>query len=129
MRSRLTLPPRAKGESTIALINIVFLMLIFFLIAGSLAPRPDKDVTLVALSQIETAPPSDALVILADGSLRLAGQAIDLAQVPQLFAGNAKARILPDRAAPADVVVAVGRVMASAGIESLVIVTERALSQ
>ena len=28
-----------KAESTVALINVVFLMLIFFLIAGTLAPR------------------------------------------------------------------------------------------
>lgn len=38
---------KRKMESTISLINIVFLMLIFFLVAGQLAPPADKEVDLV----------------------------------------------------------------------------------
>ncbi len=39
-----------KPENTIALINVVFLMLIFFLVAGTLAPSPDHNVDFITLA-------------------------------------------------------------------------------
>ena len=56
-------PPAKKPEPAIALINIVFLMLIFFLIAGTLAPPLDKDLTLVRTAGLEGREPPDALVL------------------------------------------------------------------
>ena len=53
---------RKKGEPTIALINIVFLMLIFFLVAGTLAQPLDGDLELVATSDLEGREPPEALV-------------------------------------------------------------------
>jgi biopolymer transport protein ExbD len=127
MRRLLAPTPRQKGEPTIALINIVFLMLVFFLIAGSLAPRPDPDIRLVQLDGIDTEPPRDALVILPDGSLRLDGRAIDLEAAITALAGAEVARLLPDRAAPAARIVQIAHRLRAAGAERLVIVTERGL--
>ena len=53
---------RKKGEPTIALINIVFLMLIFFLVAGTLAQPLDGDLELVETSDLEGREPPEALV-------------------------------------------------------------------
>lgn len=127
MRQSLITPARPRGEPTIALINIVFLMLIFFLIAGSLAPRPDADVALVSLSEIATEPPSDALVMLADGSLRHAGAPLSREAALAQFGDAARVRLLPDRDAPAADLVAVAQALRAAGVGELVIVTERGM--
>lgn len=61
-------------ETTISLINIVFLMLIFFLVAGQLAPPADKQVELVETTDAESLPPPEALYVRADGTLVFRGQ-------------------------------------------------------
>ncbi|WP_071795173.1 ExbD/TolR family protein [Natronohydrobacter thiooxidans] len=127
MRRALIQTARPHGEPTIALINIVFLMLIFFLIAGSLAPRPDSDVALVSLTEIKTEPPSDALVMLADGSLRHAGETLTREDALVRFGDTAHVRLLPDRDAPAGELVALAQTLRAAGVAELVIVTERGL--
>lgn len=127
MRRALTQAPRPRGEPTIALINIVFLMLIFFLIAGSLAPRPDGDVVLVSLAGITTEPPSDALVMLADGGLRHAGAGLSREDALVRFADAERVRLLPDRDAPAGALVALAQALRAAGVAELVIVTERGM--
>ncbi|WP_439561485.1 ExbD/TolR family protein [Roseinatronobacter sp.] len=127
MKRALAQPPRTRAEPTIALINIVFLMLIFFLIAGSLAPRPDADVALVSLTDITTEPPSDALIMLADGSLRHAGAALSQDAALAEFSAAERVRLLPDRAAPAGALVALAQGLRAAGVAELVIVTERGL--
>ncbi|CUA95826.1 ExbD/TolR family protein [Pannonibacter indicus] len=70
---------RRKMESTISLINIVFLMLIFFLVAGQLAPPADKQVDLVETTDAESLPPPEALYVRADGTLVFRGQPTDAA--------------------------------------------------
>ncbi|NYS26096.1 biopolymer transporter ExbD [Rhodobacteraceae bacterium 2376] len=127
MRRALSQSDRPRSEPTIALINIVFLMLIFFLIAGSLAPRTDGDVALVTLSEITTEPPSDAMVMLADGSLRHAGDTLTPEAALVRFGDTARVRLLPDRDAPAGELVAMAQGLRAAGVAELVIVTERGL--
>lgn len=65
---------RTKGEPTIVLINIVFLMLIFFLVAGTLAQPLDDDLQLIETSDLECREPLDALVLHADGRLSYRGE-------------------------------------------------------
>ncbi|MAA99947.1 MAG: hypothetical protein CMN87_13030 [Stappia sp.] len=67
---------KRKAESTISLINVVFLMLIFFLIAGQLSPPVDPEVELVRTEQAPPLPPPDALFVSAEGELRYRGNAI-----------------------------------------------------
>ncbi len=71
-------PIRRKSENTISLINIVFLMLIFFLIAGQLAPPMDSSVDLIDTRDADPAPPPDALVAREDGNLFFRGEAITI---------------------------------------------------
>lgn len=122
-------PARAPREPTIALINIVFLMLVFFMVAGTLATPPDRDLTLVKTSDLEGREPADTLVIAPDGSLRFRGQPVgEAAQVlNRLTAEGGIARLLPDRDAPAARVLAVARALRNGGAERVVIVTEKAL--
>lgn len=122
-------PARSRPEPTIALINIVFLMLIFFLIAGTLAPPLDRDLSLVSLHDMEGAEPPDALVLAADGALRFRGQPVE----PEGFLAGldpearARIRVVPDRAAPAPTLVALAGRLRAAGAGAVVIVTERVL--
>jgi len=124
---------RSKPEPTIALINIVFLMLIFFMVAGTLAPPVDPDVTLVDTSDPDSREPDYALIITSDGTLRYRGRPVsdaaaylldlDLDAIP----GQGIARVLPDRDAPAEILLEVARDLRAGGAEKVVIVTEKAL--
>ena len=66
----------SRREPTIALINIVFLMLIFFLIAGTLVTPLEADLKLVNTSELEGTAPPDALVLNAAGQLSFRGEVI-----------------------------------------------------
>ena len=118
-----------KQESTIALINVVFLMLIFFLIAGTLAPPRDPEVSFITTKSAENATPPDMLFVAADGATSWRGEPLDLdAELPSLVERHAGApfRVAADRDLPAEVLVdLVGR-LRTAGIDSIVLVTEHA---
>ena len=126
-------PTRTKPEPTIALINIVFLMLIFFMVAGTLAPPADPDVTLVNTSELDSREPSYALVVTSDAALRYRGKAVSdptayLADLGfDVEKGPKIARILPDRDAPAAVLLGVARDLRAGGADKVMIVTEKAL--
>ena len=122
--------PKTAREPTIALINIVFLMLIFFLVAGSLAAPLDTDLRLVRAVEVDSTAPADALVLHVDGRITYRGMAVPstaefVAALPE--DGRARVRIIPDRDVPAAVLIAVGRALRDAGAESVVIVTEQGL--
>jgi biopolymer transport protein ExbD len=114
-------------EPTIALINIVFLMLIFFLVAGTLAPPLEGTLRLVRTAELEGATPPDALVIRADGALVDRGQPVAEAAAWWATREGAVARLVPDRALPAATLVRIGRELRAAGAARVVVVTERGL--
>ncbi|MEM9032118.1 MAG: biopolymer transporter ExbD [Pseudomonadota bacterium] len=121
---------RRKSEPTIALINIVFLMLVFFLVAGTLAQPIDGQLQLVETSELKGRAPPDALIIHQDGQLSYRGQRLlDVAaftaerDAEQL----AKVRVVPDRELDASRLVEISRALRAEGSGSVVIVTEQAL--
>lgn len=121
---------RRRSESTIALINIVFLMLIFFLIVGTLAPPLDGDVNLIRTTTSEPVEPPDALVILADGKTRYRGQAVDLGSFvnDQRSASDEDTRylrILADRNLPARTLIEITSALYELGAKRVVLITER----
>lgn len=118
--------PHRKREPTIALINVVFLLLVFFLIAGTLAPPLDNRLTLIKTADLEAAPPPDGVVILSDGTLLKSG---DIVTIEDIVADGGVVRIVPDRELPAAKLVQIGRQLRSGGIEEVVIITEQALGQ
>lgn len=119
---------RKEREPTIALINIVFLMLVFFLVAGTLARPLDRDLRLVSVADLAGAAPADALVILADGGMRWRGEVVaDVADFVAAQPEAGRVRVVPDRDLPAADLVRIGRALRVAGAGRVVIVTERGL--
>ncbi|MDA7965251.1 biopolymer transporter ExbD [Ruegeria sp.] len=127
------LKPKAKRikEPTIALINVVFLMLVFFMIAGSLAPPLSNSVQLVDTQDLDGREPPDALVIRADGVLEYRGA--ELTDV-EAYVERASidlpldaVRIVPDRALPAVALKKTGDALRALGAKQIFVVTERGL--
>ncbi|MEM6385211.1 MAG: biopolymer transporter ExbD [Pseudomonadota bacterium] len=121
---------KKKGEPTIALINIVFLMLIFFLVAGTVAQPLDGDLKLVETSDLEGREPPDAIVIREDGTLSYRGEPVgDTRALAQRFSPEQlqRVKVVPDRELDASRLVEVSRDLRALGASSVVIVTERAL--
>ncbi len=120
-----------RREPTIALINIVFLMLVFFMVAGTLARPLDTDLRLVRTAELEGRAPPDTLVVHADGRLMYRGEAI--ASVEAFYdarpeAERKRVRVVPDAALPAVTLVNLARDLRAAGASSVVIVTQRGLN-
>ncbi|WP_271951792.1 ExbD/TolR family protein [Ruegeria faecimaris] len=118
--------PRRKRDSTIALINVVFLMLIFFLITGTIAPPLDPDLQLVDTSELEGSEPPDALVLHKNGLLSFRGQPM----TPEAYMTGrdpAPVRIVPDRDAPGHRLIEVTGTLRRLGATSVFVVTEKAL--
>lgn len=121
---------KPKREPTIALINIVFLMLVFFMVAGALAQPMDGDMSLVVTHDLEGRPPPNALIVHPDG--RLSFQGGDVADALAYFktlsvAERETVRLVPDRGLQAEKLVALAREFRSAGATKVMIVTERGL--
>lgn len=115
-----------KRDTTIPLINIVFLMLIFFLIAGTVAPPLSPDLELVDTSELAGSEPPDALVLHEDGRLSYRGRDTD----PESYMAAHEAgpvRIVPDRSVPAPRLIEVTGVLRRNGATAVILVTEQAL--
>ncbi|WP_420407548.1 ExbD/TolR family protein [Hoeflea sp.] len=124
-------PAGKKQESTIALINVVFLMLIFFLVAGSLAPPGDPDVSFIATERASAAAPPDMLFVGSGGQTTWRGEPVDVTRAlpewsNQFGEGSGRAfRVAADEALlAADLVDLVARLRAG-GIADIVLVAER----
>ncbi|WP_372570309.1 ExbD/TolR family protein [Ruegeria jejuensis] len=118
--------PSRKRDSTIPLINVVFLMLIFFLIAGTVAPPIDPDLELVDTSELEGREPPDALVLNREGALSFRGRPID----PETYMASHDAgpvRIVPDRDASGPRLMEITGALRRLGASSVFLVTEQAL--
>jgi biopolymer transport protein ExbD len=114
-----------QGEPTIALINIVFLMLIFFLIAGTVAPALDGRVTLAETKNLEGVAPPDAAVILADGQIVFRGNVVFAEQISGLERPDPDTiRLVPDRNLPARDLMQITSILRETGIENIRIITE-----
>lgn len=118
---------RKKPEPTITLINVVFLMLIFFLVAGSIAPPLSSEVRLIQVTGAEALIPPDVLAINAAGVTLWRGEVTDpaafVAALPTEQAGIA--RLMPDRDLPAERLIAVAQALRQAGAKEVRLVTER----
>ncbi len=85
---KLALAPRRRGsgDSILPLINIVFLLMVFFMLVGSLAPSEALDIQPARSRQLSLADAGDqSLLIAADGRLGLGRQVF----VPEQLAAQA----------------------------------------
>ncbi|MFC5739672.1 ExbD/TolR family protein [Sinirhodobacter huangdaonensis] len=118
---------RRRSEPTIALINVVFLLLTFFLVAGAIGARPPAGLRLARLADGAPAPMRGTVALDAAGTALwpegVADAAGFIATLPADTAGTA--RILPDRAAPAAALVALARTLQAAGAQEVRILAER----
>ncbi len=122
-------PPfqRRRTDPTITLINVVFLMLMFFLVAGTIAAPPPSDLRLVQLAQADPSVPPDVIVLAADGIATWRGAPANPAAYVAVLPPDALAiaRIMPDRDAPAQDLIQLARTLRAAGAAEVRIVTER----
>ncbi|WP_244423600.1 ExbD/TolR family protein [Nitratireductor pacificus] len=128
--------PRAarERESTVTLINIVFLMLIFFLVAGTLTPPLDGEVTLISTTDAERSEPPGALFVTRDGALRVKGAEVDAAGFVAQRRAQSEApdsetleiTVAADRDLPASRLVDIVGALKAAGASKISIITERA---
>lgn len=120
----------SRREPTIALINIVFLMLVFFMVAGTLSHSLDSDLSLVRTADLEGRMPPDTLVVHADGRMSFRGK--DMASADAFYASRSAdkrdvVRVVPDRNLPAITLVNLARDLRAAGAQRVLIVTEKGL--
>lgn len=76
--------PRDHGENVIPLINIVFLLLIFFMLAGTLSPPDPFDIEPPQTREGRTMdePGRGLLLLSSDGSLAFEGDTLSLEELP-----------------------------------------------
>ena len=124
------LKKKSHKEPTITLINVVFLMLIFFLIAGAVAPQLDPELTLIDTHDLDLSAPPDGLVVFPDGRLSSGGH--DVATAAAYVAGlpvdqRETVRLIPDQTLPAKVLLETAAALRSANVTTVLIATQRAI--
>ena len=118
----------SKREPIISLINIVFLILIFFMVAGSLSADRPSGIEFIQAEGLECCTEEDALDILSDGTLVMQGKT--LASLEQFIAEieslDSTIRLRPDRNYPAQDLLKRVKALQGAGAKHIVILTEQA---
>lgn len=122
--------PRNDEERVLPLINVVFLLLIFFMLAGRLAASDPFEVSPPASQSEAPAERQQVLVLLgADGQLALDNEVVEAGALRQSVAArlseneNLGVRLKADAAAEASEVVAVMELLREAGVERLTLLT------
>lgn len=133
--------PRTRTDNTIALINVVFLMLIFFLFAGSVEPNDARKITPPEVTvEREKTDTGGALVIDADGRITRRGAEIAPEELAEALAAEAVSaapsadapgaaeplRVVADRALPARRLNEVLAAARAAGLGPVALVARRA---
>lgn len=92
-------PVRRSSDWVLQLINIVFLLLMFFLVNGTIASQQDGQVEPPKSILIEAAnPPSDAVFVTSGGAIRYFGDDVTIQQIGQRVENrNLPLRIVADR--------------------------------
>ena len=136
------LPPHPAGspvEPTLALINVVFLLLLFFVVTGTIVYQHDRSI-LPPTSFLLTPgrAPADAVYVDAEGGLRFRGEPHDVAGIARVLQaekpgegegeGGAVPRtvqVVADRSLKARTLLGVVKTLEDQGLHSLSIVTVR----
>ena len=88
----------SQHENTIPLINVVFLMLVFFLIAGTIAPSSDHEIDPVTSWLEQQTSPKEAISLRSDGALYFQGELLDIAaHIPSRIADLDQLIVYPDQ--------------------------------
>ncbi len=121
----LTRPPQQRPlvETTLPLVNVVFLLLIFFMISGTLAPQsplmPPASETANLPENLEL-----AIITLDSGNtLSLDGQTVTLAELTASISPAQPVRLLVDGQAPLEQLRPLLLALQNAGIQEVRLVT------
>lgn len=94
--------PPIRPDVSLFIVNIVLLLILFFLAAGSLVEPAQEGLRLAQTRDLPiSALPSPVLVVASDGSLQLDGTPVETAALPQALNGQTVLHLLMDRDAPA----------------------------
>lgn len=129
LQPRLSLPRRARPDFSLSTVNIVLLLVLFFLIVGAPADQAERQVDLPITRDLplENLPRPLLLVEEGSGALVLDGVEVSLAALQQAIAGGGLERLhlLVARDHPAQALLDISAALAAAGAE-IVLVTLRA---
>lgn len=128
--------PPAENHRTevtiIPMVNVVFLLLIFFMLVGRIAPNDSLDISLpVSSSGQEQSDELNHIVIAADGRMVLDGDELDMPAligvVTEMVTEDAKTRfeLKADANLEANRLILVMEVLRQAGVQELGLITER----
>lgn len=122
------IPAQTRQQSSawvLQFINIVFLILLFFLVGGTIAETPNQDILPPITLQNETSnPPHNALYIRANGDLVFNDQVLTMSQFLTLHAPTSQQlTIVADRRMPAHILLNTISVLRSLGIPDVVLIT------
>ena len=121
--------PRSTEENILPLINIVFLLLIFFMLAGVLAQKPPFELTPPATTDAEqsTQLENKVLAVAGDGRLAFGGEPITREALPQALAdwpNDKPLQIRADGGLKADALGSLFTTLRGAGIAEVNLLTQ-----
>lgn len=126
-------PRRPADDGIVPLINIVFLLLIFFLIAGTIAPRPEIAVAYPETRESPvTRPPADAVFVSSGSYISYRGAAVDTGGLTAMVAADLPRLsddhlpVVVDRSLPARELSPVLNALTVAGVTRVRLITLRA---
>ena len=131
------LPTRSPVEASLALINVVFLLLLFFVVTGTIVYQHDRSIvppTSILLNPGKA--PADAVYINAEGTVSFRGIVQDPAEIARVLSAGSEAegrqepvartvRLVADHRLKARALLAVVEDFKAQGLDSLSIVTVR----
>lgn len=121
-------PRRPRGESIVPMINVVFLLLVFFLMTSRLAPPEPFDVAPPIAAQSEEGEVAPVLYLSAEGELgfeELRGDAAVAAFAARAKAAEQTPWLRADAQAGAAVVARLLRDLTAAGLDEVALVVGR----
>jgi biopolymer transport protein ExbD len=116
-------PRRAAQDGIVPMINIVFLLLVFFLMTATLAPTPEQEVTLAEANGTQPESQTATLVLTADGRALYDGLEGEAAVLQLIGSVPEVVYIRADRSAPADRLIALAQDLTAAGLTEIAVVT------
>jgi len=129
-------PKREADDGIVPLINIVFLLLIFFLIAGTIAPRPEIAVAYPETKESPVSrPPAEAVFVSSGGYISYRGANVETEGLTAMVAADLAARapgrddtplpVVVDKALPAKDLSPVLNALTVAGVKRVKLITVR----
>lgn len=121
----------SRDENIVPMINVVFLLLIFFLLAGTISPQPPLDIEPVTTAgQPPAEAPTNGLYVSQAGELYFQGSTLDITAVPAIVAPAVAAKtdpfeVIVDRRLMGEKLFAILEALSRAKVSEIRLVTER----